>query len=181
MLLWPGAQCLWAAGSGELCPSGCRSECSLLQQECSHRVAVLGTCWPLLQPLEVRVGWSVVYHWGCGRGLAPSAAVARDKGIATVLAAEAGPCPRLWGCSQRRWEVGAAVPGEFPEQPPSASFFVVVFEKIPPIQACYSKQVPGLLHSPILLLDWGLTGSGSVTTQLIPAICSLRGCVTEQT
>ena len=48
---------------------------------------------------------------------------------------------------------------------------------MPPIQACCSKQVTDLSHSPTLQPCWGLTGSGSITARLFPNdIHSLSGC-----
>ena len=73
-------------------------------------------------------------------------------------------------------EVGVAAAGEFPKQPPSASFFTFSFREIPPIQACCSIQGPGLSHSPTLQSDLRLSRSGPVTDQLSPAsVHSLSG------
>ena len=83
------------------------------------------------------------------------------------------PCHR----GSTAWAGRVMGAGEFPKQPPSASFFTFSFLKIAPAQACHSKQGPGLSHSPTFQPDQERSGSGSVMAQLSPSgIHSLSGC-----
>ena len=128
-------------GPAGLCAQGLGGRCSV------PGASGVVTCWAARPLIGVCTYRGSLGLWAQAAGLLIW--VRMDLGFRCVLGL-------LIQCSQSRgWGSGdvrgQGCCGEFSKQPLSASIFSFSFREIPPIQAPWSKQAPGLSHSPAWL------------------------------
>ena len=86
--------------------------------------------------------------------------------MASIAAAGA---QQLWPGGGRNTGGRGGCCGRIPQTATECLFFLFFFLKNSSYSSLPLQQAPGLLHSPTLQPDWGLTGSGSITDQIFPA------------